>query len=69
MVKNLPADAGAAGDVGSFPGSGRTPGEGKWHLTPVFSPGEFHGQRSLVSIVHGVEKDTTEHARMHTRLT
>ena len=27
-VKNLPASAGAAGDVGSIPGSGRSPGGG-----------------------------------------
>ena len=26
MVKNLPADAGDAKDVGSVPGSGRSPG-------------------------------------------
>ena len=28
MVKNPPANAGDAGDVGSIPGSGRSPGEG-----------------------------------------
>ena len=28
MVKNLPADAGDARDVGLIPGSGRFPGEG-----------------------------------------
>ena len=28
MVKNPPADAGDAGDTGSVPGSGRSPGEG-----------------------------------------
>src|SRR5574337_1316144 len=28
MVKNLPANAGGARDVGSIPGSGRSPGEG-----------------------------------------
>ena len=32
-----------AGDVGSIPGLGRSPGEGKGSLTPVFWPGEFHG--------------------------
>ena len=32
-----------AGDLGSIPGLGRSPGEGKgWLLTPVFWPGEFH---------------------------
>ena len=33
-----------AGNPGLIPGSGRSPGEG----TPVFLPGEFHGQRDLV---------------------
>ena len=28
MVKNLPADAGDKGDMGSIPGWGRSPGEG-----------------------------------------
>ena len=35
------------GDVGSIPGLGRSPGEGNWLPTPVFLPGEFHGQRNL----------------------
>ena len=26
------------------PGSGRSPGEENWQPTPVFLPGEFHGQ-------------------------
>ena len=46
LLKNPPANA---GDVGSIPGSGRSPGEGNGNpLTPVFLPGKFHGQRSLV---------------------
>ena len=41
MVKNLPARVEMqAGDVGSIPGSGRSPGESKWQFTPVFLPGE-----------------------------
>jgi len=36
-----------AGDPGSIPGLGRSPGEGngrrEWLPTPVFWPGEFHG--------------------------
>ena len=28
MVKNMPANAGDAGDAGSIPGLGRSPGEG-----------------------------------------
>ena len=37
-----------AGDLGSIPGSGRyPPGRREWQSTPVFLPGESHGQRSL----------------------
>ena len=35
-----------AGDLGSIPGSGRSPGEGNGN-PPVFLPGESHGHRSL----------------------
>ena len=45
MVKNPPANAGDAGDMDSIPGWGRSPGA--WQPTPVFFPGEFHGQRNL----------------------
>ena len=42
-VKNLSANA---GDTGSIPGSGRSPGVGNGnHL--IFLPGKSHGQRSL----------------------
>ena len=38
-----------AGEVGSIPGSGRSPGEGNTGLpTLVFLPRKSHGQRSLV---------------------
>ena len=46
LVKNLPANAGDIRDVGSIPGSGRSPGGG-WQPTLVFLPGKSHGQRSL----------------------
>ena len=36
-----------AGEAGWIPGSGRSPGGGKWQPTPVFLPGKFHGQGSL----------------------
>ena len=45
MVKNLPANA---ENESLIPESGRFLGEGEWLPTPVFLPGEFHGQRSLV---------------------
>ena len=49
MVKNPPANAGAARDAGSIPGLGRSPGGGKEEMqpTPVFLPGKSHRQRSL----------------------
>ena len=37
-----------AGDLGLLPGSGRSPWKRELLPTPVFLPGEFHGQRSLV---------------------
>ena len=51
-----------AGDAGSIPGSGISPGEGKWQPTPVFLPGKSHGQRRLVgySPWGRRELDTTE---------
>ena len=45
MVKNPPANV---GDTGWIPGLGRFPWRRKWQPTPVFLPGESHGQRSLV---------------------
>ena len=47
MVKNPPANAGDIRDLGSIPRSGRSPGGGNGTPTPLFLPGESHGQRSL----------------------
>ena len=62
MVKNLPANAGDAGEAGSIPRSGRS-WRRKWQPTPVFLPGKSHRQRSLVgySLWAGKESDVTEH--------
>ena len=38
VVKNLPANA---GDMGSVPGLGRSPGEGNGNPLPVFLPGKI----------------------------
>ena len=48
VVKNLPANAGDIRDMGSTPELGRFPWRKAWQPTPVFLPGESHGQRSLV---------------------
>ena len=42
-VRNPPPNA---GDAGSVPGW-KDPWRRKWQPTPVFLPGESHGQRSL----------------------
>ena len=51
-----------AGDLGLIPGLRKFPWRREWPPTPVFWPGEFHGQRILVDYNHGVTKksDTTE---------
>ena len=43
--KNHPVNAGDLRDAGLIPGLGRSPGGGQF--TPVFLPGESHGQRNL----------------------
>ena len=57
--------------LGSIPGSGRSPGGGKWQPTPVFLTGELHEQRSMGVTIHEITKsDTTELKRlsMHTAI-
>ena len=58
MVKNLPAMWRPRLD----PWVGKIPWRRQWLATPVFFPGEFHGQRSLVSYSPQGHKDsdTTE---------
>ena len=51
-----------AGDLGSIPGLGQSPEEGKGLATPVFWPGEFHG---LHSPWGHKESDTTERLSLH----
>ena len=55
-------------DPGSIPGLGRYPGERNWQSTPIFLPGKFHGQRSLMgySPWGHKESDTTEQLHTHT---
>ena len=62
VVKNLPANVGDLTEVGSIPGSGNMPWKRALQPTPVFLPGEFHGQRSLVGYSPQGHKDsdTTE---------
>ena len=47
MVKNPFTNAGDVRDTGSIPGPWEDPLEKEWQPTPVFWPGESHGQRTL----------------------
>ena len=62
--KNPPTNA---GDTGSILRLGKNPWRRKWQPTPVFLPGESHGQRSLAgySPWDHKESDTTERLSMH----
>ena len=62
MVTHPPANARDARDPASIPGCGRFPGEGNGNPLPVFLPGKFHGERSLVGYSPWGRKelDTTE---------
>ena len=62
LVKNPSASAGDVTEAGLIPRLGNIPWRRKWQSTPVFLPGEFHGQRSLVgySSWDCKELDTTE---------
>ena len=55
------------GDLGSIPGWGKIPWRRKWQPTPVFLPGESHGQRGLVGYSPRGHKelDTTEQLHLH----
>ena len=51
-----------AGDLGSLPRLGRSPGEGHGNPFQVFYPRELHGERNLMGYSPGTHKelDTTE---------
>ena len=56
-LKNLPAML----ETGFDPKVRKVPWRREWQPTPVFLPGEFHGQKSLVASVRGVtESGMTE---------
>ena len=56
VVKNLPANAGRHKRWGFDPWVGKIPWRRAWQPTPVFLPGESHGQRRWWATVHGVSK-------------
>ena len=46
----------------------KIPWRRKWQPAPVFLPGESHGQRSLVAMVHRIEKSRTRLKRLSTNI-
>ena len=62
MVKNLPANAGDAGDSGSIPGSGRSPGGGNGNHSSILAWGILQTEEpgGLQSIGVAKKSDTTE---------
>ena len=58
-VKNLPASAGDAEDLGLIPGSGRSPIGANGSPLQYSCLGKTHGQGSLGAIFHRVTKSWT----------
>ena len=63
MLKNLTANAGDTGDLGSTSGSGRSPGGGNGNPLQHSCPENPMDMGARGAVVHGVTKelDTTEH--------
>ena len=54
MIKNLPASAGDAGDVGSIPGSGRSSGVGNGNLVWYSCLENSMDRGAWQAMVHGI---------------
>ena len=59
VVKNLPANAGDARDVGSIPGLARSPGEGHGNPLQYSYLEDFMNRGAWQAIVHGVTESDT----------
>ena len=60
MVKNLPVHAGDAGDAGSIPGSGRSPGVGNGNPLQSSCLEKSMDRGAWQATVHGVAKSRTQ---------
>ena len=67
MLKNLPVSAGDTRDVGSIPGSGRSPGGGNGNPLQYSHREKFMDRGAWPAIVHGVAKCQTQ-LSMHTHM-
>ena len=66
MVKNLPTSAGDAGDLGSVPRSGRSPGEGNGNpLHCSYLADLMDRGASWATTMESKESDMTERTRTH----
>ena len=62
MVKNQPSSAGDPRDLLGFdPWVGKTLWSRKWQPTPVFLPGKFRGQRSLLDYIQSMGSQRAGH--------
>ena len=59
MVKNMPADAGDERDVGSIPGSGKSPGGGNSNPLQYSCLGNPMDRGAWWATVHGVAESWT----------
>ena len=59
VVKNLPANAGDARDVGSIPGLARSPGGGHGNPLQYSCLEDFMNRGAWQAIVHGVTESDT----------
>ena len=59
MIENLPANAGDIREMQVRSPVGKIPWRKEWPPTPVFLPGEFHGQAAWWATVHRVGKSRT----------
>ena len=66
MVKNLDANAGDLRDVGSIPGSGRSPGERNGNSLQHSCLGNPTNRGAQQAMVHGVTKSWTQMKRLST---
>ena len=66
MVKNPPANAGDIRDVGSIPGSGRSPGEGHGNPLQYSCLGNPMDRGASRATVHGVTKSQTRLKQLST---
>ena len=67
MLKNLSANVGDTGDLGSIPGSGRSPGVGNGNPFQYSCLGTSMERGAWRAIVHALkESDMTEQLSTHT---